>query len=160
MKARITFSLMVLSLAALSPAPIRDPRTDAEKPKYLGKVSEKDLVDNGQVPVLGSVPERTNADGTGPQETMRSDADGKATMNMENIGPVHSNPKAVRNLTHAEKVLQQEQAGSSGSWITAVIALLAGFGVFYGLRVWLEKNGPAPKTGFRPAAAKSSAGDR
>lgn len=141
---KLSGCLVVCALAAWCPAPIVDkspyahklhvqtPQEQLENQKY-----------NGNVGVVGVVPEKTNEDGTGPAPI---DDSVKAAANVLAAGSPEMTANAVRNLTVAQQNLKLDnQGGSSNSPIFIILFLAAIAGAMFGIKTWLDKNGPAPK---------------
>ncbi len=140
-KVPATFALL-LGLVALSPAPIKDPRSaQHELPQHSAAQRAAEMKFNGTMGVVGSVPEKTNQDGTGPDPVT---GDSKAGSIIA-VRPIVSDPAAIKALTKANEQLQQKAQDQGVPWLTGLLVFLGGFGAFQGIRFWLAKSGPAPR---------------
>ncbi|HWD39993.1 MAG TPA: hypothetical protein VG944_14180 [Fimbriimonas sp.] len=155
MKHKLFAIFLVLGIAALSPAPIRDiSAKDHELPALSPEQMAANQQFNGRYGVVGSVPLKTNEDGTAPDPVP---GDATAASTIASATPIQSNPKAVENLTHAKKRLNLAQEVETTPWLLALVLGVLGFGAFQGLKVWMDKNGPAPKQrSYAPSTSSSS----
>jgi hypothetical protein len=149
-KGLVTASVL-LGLAAFSPAPIRDPESGKhEIGEHSAAQRKADMKYNGTTGVVGTVPVKTNADGTGV-DPIQGDATAKTNIA---AAPLANDKNAVQTLSVATKKLEDEKAQEAKNpWMTGLIIFVSVLAAFQGLKWWLEKNGPAPKARVsRPAA--------
>ena len=142
----LAIAAVLLGLAALSPAPINDPMAAAAKNHGLHDKSQAEMAHDqmydGNQHVVGNVPTKTDDNGFSQAAPAN---DEQAAKELASHEVVVSDPKAIAALRHANAAIKKQEEGSGFSWITALLVFALGFGVFQGLRFWMEKNGPAPK---------------
>ena len=142
---------VLMGLATMSPAPIKDPKSaQHEIGQHSAQQRQKDMEHNGTIGVVGSVPAKTNEDGTGV-DPVTGDAAAKSIVA---AAPLASDRKAMQTLAQAGKQIKEQQEDAQTPWLTILVIFLLGFGAFQAAKFWLEKSGPAPKARTRYAAGK------
>lgn len=133
--------LVLLGLAALSPAPIKDKRSGEHE---LGQQSAaqrtQELKLNGTHAVVGSVPIKTNEDGT-DVDPIVGDATAKTIVA---AAPLSSDPKALRALAEADRRIELQKQEGEFPWMTLAITVAVVAGLVGGGWVLLQKFGPTP----------------
>jgi hypothetical protein len=138
----ISITSVLLGLATMSPAPIKDPESKKhELPQHTAQQRQQELKYNGVVGAVGDVPAKTNEDGTGV-DPVAGDSTAKSVVS---AAPLASDRNAVRALREAGKRIKEQEQPPRSPWLTACLIFLVCAGVFQGLKFWLERNGPAPK---------------
>lgn len=145
---KVLSCVVACGIAALCPAPIRD---RSSKPHALPIQTPEQVAAeqqyNGTVGVVGSVPQKTNEDGTGPAPIQSS----SSAASIVAIANLPGNKElAATNLTKAQQELKLDNQGSRSPLMVLLAVLAFVGGLLYAGKTYLEKNGPAPKT-FRPA---------
>jgi hypothetical protein len=90
--------------------------------------------------VVGSVPIKTNEDGTGV-DPVQGDSTAKTIVA---AAPLSSDPKALQALAEANRRVAQLQLESTFPWTTVMVTLGVVCVTVVGLRFALQKFGPEP----------------
>ena len=136
-----TCALVLLGLATLSPAPIKDKRSaEHELPQHSAAQRQAETKYNGTIGVVGSVPAKTNEDGTGV-DPVAGDATAKGIVM---AAPLASDPKALEALAEANRRVAAHQQDSGLPWTAILITFAVTGSAVFGARFALQKYGPAP----------------
>jgi len=137
---KLPLALVVLVLAVLCPAPIKElPPAGYKAPPM--SMSEQELArqqaQQQHIGEVGKVPERTeNAFTPNSQAT----ADAVDTLRSATVNP------AKDVIRQASRDLEAKKNGKSTVWVFAAAMLVLGLGVAFAFRQWAEKNAPMPQS--------------
>jgi hypothetical protein len=145
---KVLSCVAVAAISALCPAPIRVQGDKSHCLPYQSPAQRaEDQRFNGTMGVVGTVPVRTNADGTGPAPVENNPM---AAATLAHSGP-EAQATAIKNLTRAQHELKLDHQGAEvNPMVVLIVVLVVVGGGLYGAKTWLDTHGPAPKT-FNPA---------
>jgi hypothetical protein len=137
---------LIFGMAAFCPAPIKDYRSGLhELPQHSAAQRHEELKYNGTSAVVGSVPEKTNQDGTGP-DPVTGDSKARSIIAAR---PITSDPAALRSLATVNRRIQQQAQQGDTPWLAGILVFLGAIGAVQLMRVWLSNHGPAPRRVLR-----------
>lgn len=144
MERKFALAIVILALAAFSPAPInkaKGPRTF--HPEQSQAEVSKQQAFNGVLPVVGQVPQVVNEVGIAlpPTGSVGSDSVSEKSVT---FGSSHAD-KISGNITEATIRLQSETSPSKMGWIWGLIIGALGFGAWKLFQYKVEKSTPVPQ---------------
>jgi hypothetical protein len=149
MKKLILSASVLMVLAAMSPAPIRDRRELRIEPEksQSQRAAEQNLMYKGEV---GSVPERTeNFNAPSIQQESNVAAQTVAGAN-SSVDGKKSAQKASETVKAASKAMEAKKNEGPMRFVWAIFAIVAALGIFQAFRTWANKNLPDAPKGFNP----------
>lgn len=150
MKKLILSATVLMVLAAMSPAPIRDRRELRVEPEksQSQRAAEQNLMLRGEV---GGVPERTeNFNAPSIQQESNAAAATVAGANKSVDGANKSAQKGADTVKAASKALESKKQEGPLRFLWAIFAVVAVVGIFQAFRTWANKNLPDAPKGFTP----------
>jgi hypothetical protein len=145
MKRVLCCLLLLFGAFALSPAPIVLREKHALRIHSAAERAAEQRF-NGTMGQVGSLPTHHDQYLSG----VLQNGSGKALANLEATSPEARN-NAKRNLIVAERQLKHQSEGAGMSTLSMLILVMSAVGsVMFGIKFYLDKFGPAPKT-FNPS---------
>jgi hypothetical protein len=137
MKKLILSVVAFAGLAALSPAPINMGNVPANKIEPEKSDSVRSTEQTGaMMGEVGSVPPKEGHQIAPPIDVQNKGA--------ENIARASSAKIGENAVKQASKDMETAKGSKGFPWLTAILVLVGGFGVFQFFKIWANKNLPEP----------------
>ena len=146
MEHKIGIAIVILGLAALSPAPINESKVGSVKrrPQQTQAQLAAEQKFNGIVPIVGQVPRYVNEVGEpkSKDHSNRIEHDGDRSLL---LGSIKADKVGAAAIVKATDRVVAEESGSYYGWISALFISVAGFLGWKLFQYKIEKSTPVPE---------------